>query len=170
MFQLWERSPRSSRLRWLEEQESELSWALAALVLTLWEAAWENSQFAFWDRFSESFHAVLGGFCGSVWAGFFCSSLSVFWQSCLRSQLHCLEVCHHCFVMSLICHPDLTAAALHHLQRQCWPVCSELGELQFGWAHCKLHVLRPLAMAPAKVLTVFSLLCKTCFEQFISWP
>lgn len=114
--------------------------------------------------------AVLGGFCGSVWAGFFCSSLSVFWQSCLRSQLHCLEVCHHCFVMSLICHPDLTAAALHHLQRQCWPVCSELGELQFGWAHCKLHVLRPLAMAPAKVLTVFSLLCKTCFEQFISWP
>lgn len=70
----------------------------------------------------------LGG-CDSVWAGFFRSSLSVFWQPCLRSQLHCLEVCHHCFVMSLICHPDLSAASLLHLQRQCWPVCCELGEL-----------------------------------------
>lgn len=110
------------------------------------------------------------GFCGSVWAGFFCSSLVsvlavVFAVSASLSGSLSSLLCHELNMSPRFdcCIPAPSAeAVLARLQ--------ELGELQFGWAQCKLHVLRPLAVAPEKVLTVFSLLCKTCFEQFISWP
>lgn len=50
--------PQLLKARVTEEQQSEhtLSWALPAVALPVWEAAWENSQFAFWDRFFKSFH------------------------------------------------------------------------------------------------------------------
>ena len=85
------------------------------------------------------------------------------------SHLYCLEVCHHCFVTILICHPCLTTACMYHLRRKGWPVSRESGKPRFGWAGCELHVLCALAIsASGKVLALFSLLCKTCFEDFTS--
>lgn len=123
----------------------------------------KNSQFAFWDTFFKSLHGCWcsWGFCESVWAG--CSL-------CVLAAVFAVSASLSASLSSLLCHELNMSPRLEC----CIPAPSAEALLacvqHFGWAQCKLHVLRPLAVAPAEVLAVFSLLCKTCFEQFISWP
>lgn len=170
---MWKSSPRAKRLKkWEVRAHCELcSGCSATHHLRGWLK--ESPVFHFWDRYLKSFHdsCCSWWFFETVSVGFFFSiSLYVFWQECLRSDLYCLEICHRCFVMILICHLYLTTAYMYHLQSKWWPISSDLGKLQSGWVECKLHVLSTLAVsASVKAVAEFSLFCKSCTEVFINW-